>query len=381
MTLYGDDQQVPQTSFDYVNGSSGGTVINTGKSLPDFDCLLQGLSETQPRKEETPATATFETLTALDLDGGMADELNFYDDGLKRFVKEDLSSMHHYSPIEDHLQSQVVMDEVQKEINYVSGLLDIPTDPYVWSVDQAQKWLLWTLDQFKLPMDQIENFILDGTSLCMLSECDFRNRSPMVGPYLYPQLEIWKNARSLMRVPTIPTVEDYTLTDLDSMQRPAPMQAPPLTAIPTSVIMPPQNLSPAASTDSLDSGSSTGSWVSQFSMPQDTQEDDRRRAVPPRSHYAPTRHNTIHLWQFLKELLMEPHSFSGCIRWLDRNKGIFKIEDSARVAKLWGQRKNRPAMNYDKLSRSIRQYYKKGIIKKTEHSKRLVYQFCPQYML
>ena len=60
--------------------------------------------------------------------------------------------------------------------------------------------------------------------------------------------------------------------------------------------------------------------------------------------------------------------------------GIFKIEDSARVARLWGQRKNRPAMNYDKLSRSIRQYYKKGIIKKTEQSKRLVYQFCEAYL-
>jgi len=61
--------------------------------------------------------------------------------------------------------------------------------------------------------------------------------------------------------------------------------------------------------------------------------------------------------------------------------GIFKIEDSVRVAKLWGERKNRPQMNYDKLSRSIRQYYKKGIIKKTVNSKRLVYQFCPAYML
>jgi len=60
--------------------------------------------------------------------------------------------------------------------------------------------------------------------------------------------------------------------------------------------------------------------------------------------------------------------------------GIFKIEDSVRVAKLWGERKNRPQMNYDKLSRSIRQYYKKGIIKKTANSKRLVYQFCPAYM-
>ena len=42
---------------------------------------------------------------------------------------------------------------------------------------------------------------------------------------------------------------------------------------------------------------------------------------------------------------------------------------------------NRPAMNYDKLSRSLRQYYKKGIMKKTERSQRLVYQFCHPYHL
>lgn len=89
----------------------------------------------------------------------------------------------------------------------------------------------------------------------------------------------------------------------------------------------------------------------------------------------------IHLWQFLKELLQSPGVHGSCIRWLDRTKGVFKIEDSVRVARLWGKRKNRPAMNYDKLSRSIRQYYKKGIMKKTERSQRLVYQFCHPYCL
>ena len=89
---------------------------------------------------------------------------------------------------------------------------------------------------------------------------------------------------------------------------------------------------------------------------------------------------TIHLWQFLKELLMCPSKYGSYIKWLNHQEGIFKIEDSAKVAKLWGMRKNRPAMNYDKLSRSVRQYYKKGIIKKTTHSKRLVYQFCPNYL-
>lgn len=89
----------------------------------------------------------------------------------------------------------------------------------------------------------------------------------------------------------------------------------------------------------------------------------------------------IHLWQFLKELLAAPQQNGTAIRWLDRSKGVFKIEDSVRVARLWGRRKNRPAMNYDKLSRSIRQYYKKGIMKKTERSQRLVYQFCHPYCL
>lgn len=88
----------------------------------------------------------------------------------------------------------------------------------------------------------------------------------------------------------------------------------------------------------------------------------------------------IHLWQFLKELLESPQEHGAAIRWIDRRSGVFKIEDSVRVARLWGRRKNRPAMNYDKLSRSIRQYYKKGIMQKTERSQRLVYQFCSPYV-
>lgn len=90
--------------------------------------------------------------------------------------------------------------------------------------------------------------------------------------------------------------------------------------------------------------------------------------------------SNIHLWQFVKELLNNPQH-SGCIHWVDRDQGIFKIVDSVRVAELWGKRKNRPAMNFDKLSRSLRQYYKKGIMKKTSRPQRLVYQFCTPYHL
>ena len=109
-------------------------------------------------------------------------------------------------------------------------------------------------------------------------------------------------------------------------------------------------------------------------------EDSRGFGAAEKRRYVSHSKHTIHLWQFLKNLLQSPERYGSYIKWLDHNKGIFKIENSREVAKLWGQRKNRPAMNYDKLSRSIRQYYKKGIIKKTTHSKRLVYQFQPTYL-
>merc|ERR1719450_1303576 len=78
----------------------------------------------------------------------------------------------------------------------------------------------------------------------------------------------------------------------------------------------------------------------------------------------------IQLWQFLKELLLKKDQYSNIIRWTDETDGVFKIEDSTRVAQLWGERKNRPNMNYDKMSRSMRQYYRKGIMKKTARSQR-----------
>ena len=113
----------------------------------------------------------------------------------------------------------------------------------------------------------------------------------------------------------------------------------------------------------------------------DEDEDRRSASASPGAAGHSARGAHIHLWQFLKELLLAPHVHGSCVRWLDRPAGVFKIEDSVRVARLWGARKNRPAMNYDKLSRSIRQYYKKGIMRKTERSQRLVYQFCHPYSL
>lgn len=39
--------------------------------------------------------------------------------------------------------------------------------------------------------------------------------------------------------------------------------------------------------------------------------------------------------------------------------------DPDEVARRWGRRKNKPKMNYEKLSRGLRYYYDKNIIEKT----------------
>lgn len=78
-----------------------------------------------------------------------------------------------------------------------------------------------------------------------------------------------------------------------------------------------------------------------------------------------------------------PDASAGCIAWTGRGMEFKLIEpeevhqknnftrmfffssiESFQVARRWGAQKNRPAMNYDKLSRSLRYYYEKGIMQK-----------------
>ncbi|XP_069324743.1 Friend leukemia integration 1 transcription factor isoform X3 [Eulemur rufifrons] len=80
----------------------------------------------------------------------------------------------------------------------------------------------------------------------------------------------------------------------------------------------------------------------------------------------------IQLWQFLLELLSDSANAS-CITWEGTN-GEFKMTDPDEVARRWGERKSKPNMNYDKLSRALRYYYDKNIMTKV-HGKRYAYKF------
>ncbi|KAJ8361912.1 hypothetical protein AAFF_G00412380 [Aldrovandia affinis] len=93
---------------------------------------------------------------------------------------------------------------------------------------------------------------------------------------------------------------------------------------------------------------------------------DRQSAVSVQTN------GSLQLWQFLVTLLDDPAN-GHFITWTGRGME-FKLIEPEEVARRWGLQKNRPAMNYDKLSRSLRYYYEKGIMQKVA-GERSVYEF------
>lgn len=58
----------------------------------------------------------------------------------------------------------------------------------------------------------------------------------------------------------------------------------------------------------------------------------------------------------MRDLLDNPEYNPECIRWENKDEGIFRIVAgrSKVIADLWGKIKNNPTMTFDKLGRSLR---------------------------
>ena len=102
----------------------------------------------------------------------------------------------------------------------------------------------------------------------------------------------------------------------------------------------------------------------------------------------------IQLWQFLLELLCDgshddhdgqPRLWRGSVSdkvvvW-NGGHGEFRIVRPQGLARLWGVRKNRPNMTYDKLTRALRYYYDRNIIAKVVHRESIVAYFLSYSIL
>ncbi|XP_046861113.1 ETS-related transcription factor Elf-3-like isoform X2 [Xenia sp. Carnegie-2017] len=83
---------------------------------------------------------------------------------------------------------------------------------------------------------------------------------------------------------------------------------------------------------------------------------------------------SIHLWEFLRDMLNDAEENRKYIKWISKSEGVFQLVNSGGVAKLWGQRKNRKNMTYEKMSRALRYYYEKDILERVPNA-RLIYKF------
>ncbi|CAD5218652.1 unnamed protein product [Bursaphelenchus okinawaensis] len=79
------------------------------------------------------------------------------------------------------------------------------------------------------------------------------------------------------------------------------------------------------------------------------------------------------LWRFLLDLLADGR-YTHIIRWINQERAEFKLIEPETVAQLWGLKKNNRPMNYENLSRAIRTYYQKNIMKKVK-GKEYAYRF------
>ncbi|KAJ2943421.1 hypothetical protein O0L34_g12230 [Tuta absoluta] len=206
----------------------------------------------------------------------------------------------------------------------------IPDDPNQWSVQHVKLWIQWAVRQFNLTGIKLSDWNISGATLCSMSNAEFKEKVPSdPGDIFWTHFELLRKCKFIAVVQT----DEQTVPTKD-----------PLDNLPQSAIKkkPKVPLSMSAEAAMSLSGSRAGN------------------------------NGQVQLWQFLLDLLTSAEHYD-VIRW-HGTEGEFKLLEPERVARLWGARKHKPAMNYEKLSRALRYYYDGDMIAKVP-GKRFVYKF------
>ena len=232
--------------------------------------------------------------------------------------------------------------------------LKIPKDPIKWERPHVAHWIKWAAKEFPQASIDLRDWYIDGKEMCAMTETDFREKVP-----IDPSDLMWTHFVLLQQCKFVAVIQKgktpgagtaahstSAASSVSSVARsPTKMLgSPPLSLPRKTAKKPPVRLGQAKFTVMSESalGNRTGN------------------------------NGQVQLWQFLLELLTEKEH-REVIHWIGE-EGEFKLENPEQVAQLWGSRKNKPNMNYEKLSRALRYYYDGDMISKV-HGKRFVYKF------
>uniref|UniRef100_A0A8C7XRC4 ETS homologous factor n=1 Tax=Oryzias sinensis TaxID=183150 RepID=A0A8C7XRC4_9TELE len=233
-----------------------------------------------------------------------------------------------WSPTHSYPDGPLVMS------GYPSRTWQHESQPQFWSKFQVWEWLQQVMDIHQIDASSIplQNFDMDGHQLCSLSYQDFLRAAGSVGPILFHSItELKWSGRSVRPTPIF-----FSLIISEIYEPTVNTLAPDAT--------------PVSSSPDIKRSFSRGHQVKKHN---------------PRG---------THLWEFIRDILLNPERNPGLIKWEDRTEGVFRFLKSEAVAQLWGKKKNNSSMTYEKLSRAMRYYYKREILERVD-GRRLVYKF------
>ncbi|XP_059484319.1 DNA-binding protein Ets97D-like isoform X2 [Neocloeon triangulifer] len=205
--------------------------------------------------------------------------------------------------------------------------LNIPNDPEEWAVEHVQIWLQWAVRHFNLIRIQLSNWSINGKALFSMKREQFKEKVPVD-----PNDIFWTHLELLRKCKFVAVLDQSEETTVSKIN--------------TRLTKPKYKSQRVIMSKSVEAFGAV-------------------RLVTGNN-------GQIQLWQFLLELLTEKQH-RDVIQWVG-TEGEFKLIDPEVVAQLWGVRKNKPTMNYEKLSRALRYYYDGEMIAKV-HGKRFVYKF------
>ncbi|KAM6970069.1 transcriptional regulator ERG [Aplochiton taeniatus] len=263
----------------------------------------------------------------------------------------------------------------------------VPADPALWSTEHVAQWLNWAVREYGLLDVDVSVFHnVDGKELCKMSKGDFQRLT------LSYNADILLSHLHYLRETPLPHL---TSDDVDKALQNSPRlmharntgggsfifpnapaypsdPAPRVPARPDMAYEAPRRSAWTSQSVPSIKGSHSSPTIATKTEEQRPQLDPYQILGPTSSRLANPGSGQIQLWQFLLELLSDSAN-AGCITWEGTN-GEFKMTDPDEVARRWGERKSKPNMNYDKLSRALRYYYDKNIMTKV-HGKRYAYKF------
>ncbi|KAK1169684.1 GA-binding protein alpha chain-like isoform X1 [Acipenser oxyrinchus oxyrinchus] len=253
-----------------------------------------------------------------------------------------------------HIVGGIIADETSEQVTRWAAALEgyrkeqvrlgIPYDPVQWTADQVIHWAVWVMKEFSMVDVDVAGIHIPGRELCGFTQEDFLQRVPH-GEILWSHLELLRK---------------YVLASQDQSGQIATVTIDqPVQIIPATV----QQTTPTA----IKVLNNTGKQSKVQRAPRISGGEDRSSPGNRTGN-----NGQIQLWQFLLELLTDKDA-RDCISWVG-DDGEFKLNQPELVAHKWGQRKNKPTMNYEKLSRALRYYYDGDMICKVQ-GKRFVYKF------